>query len=167
MFKVRNIVNKISNLFIDIILFTFKVIKQIILPTNKRKGNILSSFFILFIGTIEMVIPFEYGDFKMREVFKFKYCRQGLIIIGALLFLLSSFEWVNNQSGFDKPVTYTAHSSQAFEKRLKISVRKRRFIYLKEVSLNKQYPGYYCLFSNSVNFQSSTSVFLLTKSLRI
>ena len=47
MFKLKSIVNKVIILLIEILLFTFQVIKQIVLPTKKRKGNILSSLFIL------------------------------------------------------------------------------------------------------------------------
>jgi len=167
MFKLKNIVSKILILLHDILLFAFEVIKQIVLPTKKRKGNVLSSLFIFFVGLIERLIPFEHGLFKMARIFKLKYFKQGLIILGALLFLLSSFEWVSDQNSFNEQKTCSEHFSSIFEKRIKVIARKKTVFYAKIVSINEQRFVSPLPFNNSLSSLSPTKVFLLTRSLRI
>ncbi len=91
----KKIFYKVFDLLFDIILLTIGVIKDIVLPNRKRKGNVLKSMFTFFVGIIEILARFEYGLFQMTKIFKHRYIRQGIIIISAFLFLLSSFEWTS------------------------------------------------------------------------
>src|SRR5258708_39268614 len=79
MTELKKIVRKIFMLFLDITLFTIKIIKGIILPNRKTKGNILSSLFVFFIGAVEILNQFEHGIFQMTKVFKLKHVRKGVI----------------------------------------------------------------------------------------
>lgn len=91
--EVKKIANKILLLLVDVVRFAFHTVKQVVLPNRKRKGNILSSLFIFFIGLMERLHQFEHGYFKPADVFKLKYLKQGIVITAAFLFFLSSFEW--------------------------------------------------------------------------
>lgn len=97
MTELKKISYKIFVLLFNIILLTIGVIKDIVLPNRKRKGNILNSLFVFFIGIVEILDHFEYGIFQMTKIFKHRYVRQGVIIISVFLFLLSSFEWTREQ----------------------------------------------------------------------
>lgn len=97
MTDLKKIFNKVLALLLDIVLLTISTIKQLVLPSYKRKGNILHSVFVFFIGTIEILNRFEHGIFQMAKIFKHRYIRQGVIIISTFLFLLSSFEWTRGQ----------------------------------------------------------------------
>lgn len=165
--EIKKIISKIFVLVLDILLFAFRILKQIVLPGKKRKGNILSSLFVFFVGTIERLFPFEHGFFKMAAIFKLKYLRQGVIIIGALLFLLSSFEWAGGSGGSNDPASYSKNLTQAFEKRIKVSVKKQTAFYSNFVFLKNENSVYLNLFHNSVSSSSLTVVLLLTTSLRI
>jgi hypothetical protein len=93
MTELKKISYKVFVLLFDIILLNIGVIKDIVLPNRKRKGNLLNSLFVFFVGTVEILDHFEYGIFQMTKIFRHRYIRQGVIIISAFLFLLSSFEW--------------------------------------------------------------------------
>ncbi len=81
----------------DIFLLGYKVIKQLSLPNRTRKGNLLSSLFIFFIAIIERLNFFEHGIFSMAALFRNKYVKQTIFLVGFILFLLSLFEWTGNQ----------------------------------------------------------------------
>jgi|GEM_PF-3053820 hypothetical protein len=98
MIKIKEILLKIFFLLLEILLFTLETGMQVVLPTRKRKGNILSSILNFFVGIVERINDFEYGFFKMNNVLKHKYIKQVVIIVGTFLFLLSSFEWTNGRS---------------------------------------------------------------------
>ncbi|MEO6905735.1 MAG: hypothetical protein ABI148_05195 [Ginsengibacter sp.] len=97
MTDLKKIVTKVFILLLDIVLLTIRIITHIVLPNRKRKGNILNSVFVFFVGTVEILNRFEYGIFQMAKIFKHKYIRKGVIVISTFLFLLSSFEWANGQ----------------------------------------------------------------------
>lgn len=97
MTDLKKIASKVFVLLLDIVLLTISIIKHIVLPNRKRKGNILNSVFVFFIGTVEILNRFEHGVFQMTKIFRHRYIRQGVIIISTFLFLLSSFEWANGQ----------------------------------------------------------------------
>lgn len=88
---------KVLALLLDVGLYAIKIGKQIILPNRKRKGNLLSSLFVFFIGIIERLHFFEHGLFSMTAVFRKKYVKRTIFIIGFILFLLSLFEWTNDR----------------------------------------------------------------------
>jgi len=112
-------ISKISFFTIDILVFAFNVWKQVILPGKRKKGNVLSSLFIFFTGIVERIDSFEYGIFRMANVLKQKYIKQSLLLIAALLFLLSSFEWTGEKPIYNNSFGYT---TQLCDTPIKVSV---------------------------------------------
>src|SRR5690349_21278964 len=66
--------------------------RQIVLPNRKRKGNLLNTAFLLYIGVIENIQHFEHRQFKLSDVFQNRIVRKGLLLFSFLLFLLTSYE---------------------------------------------------------------------------
>ena len=97
MAELRKIGNKVIMLLLEVVLFSIRIIKHIVLPNNIRKGNILYSLFVFFVGMVEIINRFEHGIFKMTKVFQQKYVRKGILITSLFLFLLSSLEWTKAQ----------------------------------------------------------------------
>lgn len=91
--EVRKIAQKVLVLVLDILLFTWQVIRRVLLPTRSRKGNVLSSLLTFFVGLLERIVSFEKSILERPVIFTHKYVKQGLIIVVGFLFLLSSFEW--------------------------------------------------------------------------
>ena len=83
----------------DILIFTWQVVRRVILPTRSRKGNVLSSLLTFIVGLLERAVTFEKSIVQRPVVFTHKYVKQGLIIAVGFLFLLSSFEWTIGSSG--------------------------------------------------------------------
>lgn len=88
-------IKKISELLlpvlIEMLLFSFKTIQQVKLPSTKTKGNILSTFFIFFVGTVERISCLK--SYLLNIPFlKPKQIRQVVLMAGLLLFLLSLVE---------------------------------------------------------------------------
>jgi hypothetical protein len=96
--EVRKIIHKIILLVTDILVFTYQIVREIILPTRRRKGNILSSVLAFFVGLVERVVSFENSLLQQPVVFSHKYVRKGLVIAVGFLFLLSSVEWTVGQT---------------------------------------------------------------------
>ena len=154
-------------LLFGILFFALSIIKQIVLPNKRRKGNVLSSLFIFFTGTIERLIPFEHGVFKMAAIFKLKYFRQAVIITGALLFLLSSFEWAAETSNRIEAASYIEQLPILFEKRIKVTFKRESSFCSKIDFLPKESSFYLNVFHNYVLRSCKTRIFLLIGSLRI
>lgn len=91
--EVRKITHKVILLLMDILVFTYQIVRKVILPTRRRKGNILSSLLTFFVGLMERAVSFERSIVRQPVVFSHKYVRQGLVIAVGFLFLLSSVEW--------------------------------------------------------------------------
>src|SRR5579863_9237072 len=91
--EVRKIALKVLMLLLDILLFTWQVVRRVILPTRRRKGNLLSSLLTFVVGLLERIVFFEKSILKRPVVFTHRYVKQGLIIAVGFLFLLSSIEW--------------------------------------------------------------------------
>ena len=89
----KQISSKVLKIVLTIFLLTHSTIKQLVLPSKKVKGNVLSSLFVFFIDFIEQLGSFEHGVFSIRVLFKHKYTRQVVLLFSILLCLLSSFEW--------------------------------------------------------------------------
>ena len=123
MIRLKYFLNTVFLFLFDIILLAIGVIKQIVLPNRRRKGNILNSILVFFIGLVEILNHFEYGIFQMSKVFKHRYVRQGVIIATAFLFLLSSFEWTN-----EKEINRTSLNASVIEHPQKL---------LRSISLNE------------------------------
>ncbi|MDP4130331.1 MAG: hypothetical protein Q8918_14875 [Bacteroidota bacterium] len=92
--EIQKIAQKVLTVLMDILVFTYQIVRKIILPTLRRKGNVLSSLLVFFIGLLEMVVSFEKSVLRRPVVFTHKYVKHGLIIAVGFLFLLSSLEWV-------------------------------------------------------------------------
>lgn len=78
----------------------WRVVKQAVLPSRTRKGNLLYSVFLLFTGLTEVVITFAEGySFRLPArlddswTVSRKYLRRGMLIATWALFILSSLEW--------------------------------------------------------------------------
>ena len=96
--EIKKIIGEVYILIIDVFLFAFKTAKEIILPGKRRKGNLLSSLLIFFIGVVERLDGFEHGVFQMATLLRKKYIKQSLLVIASLLFLLSSLEWTKEKA---------------------------------------------------------------------
>lgn len=107
--KLRPYFRPVATLITDLLTLGMRVIRQLTLPTLTRKGNLLSSLFVLFTGLIEQVISFGEavarvpGTFELPArlekawMFGRKYLRQGMLIAAWALFILSSLEWSGGQ----------------------------------------------------------------------
>ena len=116
--ETKEILVKILQLLLDIARFAYNIVRQVILPTKSRKGNILTSLFVFFTGVIKKVSDFEHRSFRMTAVFNQKYIRKGFLLITASLLLLTSFEWINNENNTSKETNGRISSSQQiFDKR--------------------------------------------------
>lgn len=107
--KVRPYFLPVVTLITALLTLGYRVVRQVILPTLTRKGNLLSSLFVLFTGLIEQVINFAEIIARMPRTFEIppkaeaawtfgrKYLRQGMLIAVWALFILSSLEWTSTQ----------------------------------------------------------------------
>jgi hypothetical protein len=168
MSELKKISDKLFVLLFDIILLTIGVIKEIVLPNRKRKGNLLNSLFVFFVGTVEILDHFEYGIFQMTKIFKHKYIRQGVIIISAFLFLLSSFEWTREQE------INIAHSNsnvvelpQKVLKSIPFNKAKRATNWFKKTSLALKPSANICLLPGNFIDSSPVKRYLFIRSILI
>lgn len=91
-------------------MFCLRVGRQVVAPGFGRKGNLLTSLFLLFTGLVERVIGLARelvlrapqgvcGSFYGREwvgrawVFSRRHLRWGMLVAAWILFILSSWEW--------------------------------------------------------------------------
>lgn len=98
MSELKKIIDEVFILIIDVFLFAYKTAKEIILPGKRRKGNLLSTLLIFFIGVVERLDGFEHGVFRMANLLRKKYIKQSLLVFTFLLFLLSSLEWTKEKA---------------------------------------------------------------------
>ena len=91
--EINKIAQKVLLLLMDILVFTWQIVRKVILPNRSRKGNLLSSLLTFFVGLLERIVSFEKNILQRPVVFTHKYVKQGLIVAVGFLFLLSSFEW--------------------------------------------------------------------------
>lgn len=118
--EVQKIAQRLLILLMDIGVFTCHIVRKIILPNRRRKGNILSSLLTFFVGLLERIVSFEKSILQRPVVFTHKYVKKGLIIAAGFLFLLSSFEWTIgssvNASGDASPAVVACQQTAAQEK---------------------------------------------------
>lgn len=163
----KKIIKKIYLLIIDIFFFGYNTARQIILPNRQKKGNLLSSLFIFFIGIIERLGSFEHGVFRMANLLKQKYIKHSLLIVAGLLFLLSSIEWSSDKNLHTNSANYIAQFSDAGEKKINISKRRLVKDHSETTFQVREYPAYKNLLQSSVALPSSVKTFLLIRSIRI
>lgn len=95
--NIKALYQKILSLVIDIFLYTITTGRRLNLPTKKKKGNVISTLFVYFIGIIERLHLFEHGNFAMATLFRKKHVKQAIYILGFVFFLLSLFEGTGDQ----------------------------------------------------------------------
>lgn len=167
MHEIKKIIHKVCLLIIDILLFGYKTGKQIILPARRKKGNLLSSLFIFFVGIIERIGSFEHGVFRMAILLRQKYIKQSLLIVAGLLFLLSSVEWSGDKNFSNNSGNYIAQFSDAGVNKLNISTRRQVISNSKITCPVTGYPAYKNILQSSASLSSSVKVFLLIHCFRI
>lgn len=163
--QIRKIITKMSILIIDILVFAFNICRHLILPGKRKKGNLLSSLFIFFTGIIERLGSFEYGIFRMADLLKRRYIKQSLLIVAAVLFLLSSFEWTGDKTVYNNPSEYTVHLSDAGTRAITVSNHGKTTSYSN--ALFKQYSPHTNICLRSSIETSSVKKFLLIRNIRI
>jgi hypothetical protein len=167
MSEIKKILSKLSLLTIDIFLFAFNTIRQITLPGKRKKGNLLSSLFIFFVGLIERLGSLEYGVFQAGNLLKQKYIKRSLLIIAGLLFLLSSFEWTGQKNANNNTGNYIAQFSDASVKNVTVLNRRLAKAYSKTALLFRAYPACKNALQSSFAISPSVKKFLLIRSIRI
>ena len=166
--EIKKIANKVFLLILEILLFTFQTVKQLILPNKKRKGNILSSLLVFFIGVIERLNCFEHGLFKLANVFKLKYLRHSVMVISVFLFFLSSFEWkVNPEFDIKSTATTSLQLSTSSENIVAVNKQKQTIYISANVFLSNIFPECKNDFSVFKVSQPSLEKYLYMHRLRI
>lgn len=154
--EIKIIISKIMLLIIDVSLFGYKLIKQIILPNRRKKGNLLTSLFVFFDGTLERLDRFEHGTFRMATILRQKYIKRCLILIAGFLFLLSSLECDGNKSFWNNSFNYIEHFSYTVAKEITVSKDETRFFHAETIQLASEWSfkninhRYFSPSSNSV-----------------
>lgn len=165
--EIKKILHKVYLLIIDIFFFGYKTARQIILPARRKRGNLLSSLFIFFVGIIERIGSFEHGVFRMASLLRHKYIKQSLLIVAGLLFLLSSVEWSGDKNVNTNPGNYIAQFSDAGVNKINISNRRQVIGNSKITYPVTGYPDYKSILQSSAPLSSSVKVFLLIHCFRI
>jgi len=164
----KKIACKIYLLVADILLLGFNLIKTLNIPTRKRKGNLLSSLFIFFIGLIEKLNLFEHGVFSIALLFKKKYVRKIILVIGFLLFLLSLFEWTGDKKLCNSnQIANTERSSSNIVSGIKNNDPTHLSNTCGKLNTVKEQDEVVTKFLNSFTYSSHVKKFLLIRSLRI
>lgn len=171
MADIKKIASKILIFILDISLFSYSVAKQIVLPAKRKKGNLLSSLFIFFVGILERLDSFEYGVFRMANILRQKYIKQTLLIIAAILFLLSSFEWTGvtnaNANANFYSGSYIARGSETSSGKINISNYAYTPIYSATTCFDKHFLPYRILVHSHFPFTGPVKTFLLIQNIRI
>jgi hypothetical protein len=165
MSELKNISLKVFALIMDIILLGYKIIKQLSLPNRRKKGNILSSLFIFFIGIIERLNFFEHGIFSMAAIVRKKYIKQTIFIIGFILFLLSLFEWTADQRLSNK--AEIASTEQLHSNVVSIIKKAKVLCCSRQLNSDKEQLEFHTSFHNSFAYSLPIKRFLFIRSLRI
>lgn len=165
--ELNKIISKVFLLIIDILLFGYKIAKQVILPDRRKKGNILSSLFIFFIGIIDRLGSFEHGVFRMANLLRQKYIKNCLLIVTGFLFLLSSTEWTGDKNANIYSGNHTVQFSDAGVKKTTVSKRRHTVGHSAIICLVNEYPSYKNILHSSTPFLSSVKPYLLIRCIRI
>lgn len=81
---------------LDLFILAYGTLRQLILPTRYRKGNLLSSLFHLFTDLSERLIALKQELTRFSWNYGKKYLRLGMLVLTWALFILSSFEWIGS-----------------------------------------------------------------------
>jgi len=167
MTEIKNIIRKVFLLFIDILSFGFVTARQVILPRKRKKGNLLYSLFIFFVGIIERVGNFEYGVFHMANFLRQKYIKQGLLIVASVLFLLSSLEWTGEKILNNNSHNYIEQFSSASLQKETVYEQGNIKEQTQEIFAGNGYPVYKNILCNCTQFSASIKGYFLFRSIRI
>ncbi len=167
--EIKKVLSKVSLLAIDIFLFGYNTTRKIILPGKHKKGNLLSTIFIFFVGIIERLGSFEYGVFRTGNLLKQKYIKQSLLIIAGLLFLLSSLEWTNEKNISNSTVNYIVQVSDTSLENIAVRNKQDKGCSITNILFRRHPDTNYKNFRDcsSATISSSVKTFILIRSLRI
>ena len=165
--EIKKIIHKVYLLIIDILRFSYKTVSQVILPNRRKKGNLLSILFNLFVGIIERVAGFEHGVFLMANILKRKYIKQSLLIVTGFLFLLTSVEWTGDKNINTNSGDYIAQFSNTVLKKVKHNNQKQVIVNSKTTYIASIYPAYKNILLSSTPHTSSVKAFLAIHCFRI
>ncbi|HET7118289.1 MAG TPA: hypothetical protein VFI29_17460 [Hanamia sp.] len=167
MASIKKIAGKILILILDILLFSYSIAKQIALPARRKKGNLLYSLFIFFVGIIERVGNFEYGVFHMANLLRRKYIKQSLLIVASVLFLFSSLEWTGEKILNSTSQNYIEQLSSAGLQKETICEQGNIKEHTQEIFLGNGFPAYKNILCSGTPFSASIKGYLLFRSIRI
>lgn len=165
--EIKKVISKVFLLIIDILRFGYNTARQVILPCKRKKGNLLSSLFIFFVGIVERLDNFEYGVFQMANLLRRKYIKQSLLIAASLLFLLSSLEWSGEASANTNPGNYITRISETPSKKITISNYADAPIYSLTSCFDKHFLPYRIFVHSHFPFTAPVKTFLLIQNIRI
>jgi len=135
--KLRPYIPLVVTLVTALVTLGYRITRQVSLPTKSRKGNLLSSLFLLFTGLTEQVISSAEAIARMPQLFHTpakldtvwtfsrKYLRRGLLIAAWALFILSSLEWTNARATALEPLAIEQQeniSSQIIKGQVTVSI---------------------------------------------
>ena len=165
--EIKKIMLKVWQLLIGILFFGYRIVKQITLPTKEKKGNLLSSLFIFFVGIIERIANFEYGVFHMANLFRRKYIKQSLLIVASLLFLLSSLEWTGKKILNSSSHNYIEQLSEAGLQRETVCERGNIKKHSQATLSGNSFPAYKNVLFTKTPLLSSIKGCLFFRNIRI
>ena len=167
MANIKKIASKILIFVLDILLFSFSILKQVVLPARRKKGNLLFSLFIFFVGIIERLDNLEYGVFHMANLLRRKYIRQSLLIVGSVLFLLSSLEWTGEKILNSTSQNYIERPSSV--RLVKETFCEQGYIneHTQEIFSGNDFPAYKNILYSYTPSSASIKDYLLFRSIRI
>ena len=160
----------------DLLTLLWRVVRSLALPTLTRKGNLLSSLYVLFTSVIEQVICFGEAVARVPRTFELParldkawvfsriYLRQGMLIAAWALFILSSFEW----SGAQRVVPEQAAAQQTTAVDLTVSPeigQCQKFI--ADDTRGMEFPARCAVYPSISPPPSPTPRWLLLRTLRI
>ncbi len=167
MAHIKKLTGKILIIILDILLFSFSIARQIALPARRKKGNLLYSLFIFFVGVIERIGDFEHGVFDMANFFRRKYIKQSLLIVASLLFLLSSLEWTGEKILYNNSYNYTEQFSSADLQKETVFEQGNIKEQTQKIFAGNAYPAFKNVFCRRTQFSASIKGYLLFRSIRI
>jgi hypothetical protein len=103
---IKLISGKLCQLLVRLATLIIQLSRQLVFPNRKRKGNLLNTLFLFYIGAITSIQHFEHNQFKIADLFRNRLVRSGLMLCGFLLFFLASYEQpFSVQTGLNQSAT--------------------------------------------------------------
>ncbi|MDP4283356.1 MAG: hypothetical protein Q8891_02960 [Bacteroidota bacterium] len=167
MSRVKDIISKVFLLIIDILRFGYVTARQVILPCKRKKGNLLYSLFIFFVGVIERLDNFEYGVFQMARLLRRKYIKQSLLIVASVLFVLSSLEWTGEKILNSSSHNYIEQFSEVGLQKETICEQGNLKKHSVTTSPGNGFPAFRNVLFSGAPLTSSIKTYLLFRNIRI